>query len=209
MYITVDEFMLCAHAKGYENIKGFENWEETTDFNGYGRESFAKHLLSSGILEKKKTEDGNERQYIFSPLGQLYMEVMSSPDSWIRTENLSTGSQRYIYSKNFYFLSVDVQDNCLSILLLPTIQLLVGAYACTWPSLTMAAPLPEAEKSWEDGKLVYELSGESFTGKLHISVCDNGSARKAVDEEIEYSSFSEETYTNAVTQWFLKGITIQ
>lgn len=209
MYITVDSFMLCAYAKGYEMIKGFEDWEEGVDFNGAERSMFTEDLIESGMLQIATEDDNAEGTYIISPLGQLYMEIMSSPESWLKISNLSSGNKRLIYAKDFYFLCVDVRNETMSILLLLTIEHMVGAYASMWPAFSTSVPIREAKNAWNTGNPVYELNGESAGQELSICICDNGSVQKSLDKVTDYDFFTEETYTNAVTKWMLSGICAQ
>ena len=163
------EWKLCALALGYDRLLGFPEYDLNLDEGD--RDEVRKSLLEKNMLEEK---EGN---YQFTPLCQYFFRIMHEADAWIMVEKEENHFVRRIYVKGADYLSVEGQEQEISLLLLPLLPLAVGAIA--------------------------DAVGED-TGDVRITGCSGSSTLELTPEKLK--EYSIQDCVNFITVWLLKGL---
>lgn len=176
MNLSMQELLLCNHIKENADIPGIDyaGYEDTVELN-----VIPSRLYEEGMLDFVQEESIGR----FSPLGELFMRVMSSPDNWIVLKGKDIS--RTFYIKDEHYLYMDTNRDSVHIGLLPSIPLLVGAVA-----------------DFMENSDSIDITGESSTEKLSAEIADG--CMSITGDEIQLDSEIE--MIHYITLWIIRGM---
>ncbi len=203
MLLMKKELVVCLFARGYEDVRGFENVEP--DFSQQEQESIRKRLLDQELMEKA---DSGESGYRFSPLGQVILDTVGAPDVWLELRNTHTGISRKLYLRDAYYICIDEDGDLLRINLLLSLPMMIGGYASALEGLKCDEPLEQEQLQdiWEDADPFIRIAGGCGDRSIRIEIGENGVARKKIGDDVAFEQFTEESCTNTITMWMLSSL---
>jgi hypothetical protein len=172
---------------GFDTLQGIEY--QGRDFDEEYLEVLWEEMLESElIVPDEEGEDGGMR---ISDLGQFIINTAAEPEICIHIANKVTGAKRTVYVRNYYYMFIDERDEVLSIDLIPTIDLILGAIAeaIETPEGKTADLMIEASAGLDT--LVYDFNGEGEGFRM-----ENGTGTM-----IEYD---DEVCLSELADWMLK-----
>ncbi len=188
MFLRKESFRALAGLMGFETVCGMEFQDrEITDERA--------RVLWDEMTEQKALEPADGETWKISALGQMIVNMVTTPDVWIHAENRNTGLNRYLYFRNCYYLYVDEEQEILMIEFLPTLELVIGAYAMVLEGIDRA-----------DEKTDILVEGDSPRGELSIRFEGSAQAVREMDYQVEEILYTEESCTNEITGWILRGL---
>ncbi|MBE5912024.1 MAG: hypothetical protein E7276_12790 [Pseudobutyrivibrio sp.] len=200
--LNVADLLLCTYALRNENPKGIvlDDWSIVdSDLNkdSYKLES----LFKEGILTLVDNET------VFSDWGQRLTDIIVNPDVWIELCNKNVNYKRYIYLSGVDYICLDLYENDeVRLSLLPTIPLLIGAYA-KMIELFVIDNVAHSKivGSVEEHKMV-EVRGEAQNASFYLCVNEDGQVdiRTNVVEDSFY--YIEVKCVNTLTEWIFRNL---
>lgn len=203
MWLTKNDLILCATARGAGILQGFDLTLPSDP--EAEMESALPRLIDQGMLEPIT---GGDFELRFSPLGQLMIDLISKPWIWMQIDNQKSGVLRRIYIRDAFYLCVDEVSGDLNLLLLPSIPLLIGAYAEALEGIRSPVWQGSPDELQNSTDLVpyLQIMGFRCGKELLMSVCDDGRSCTICSGNTDYQVYTEETLTNKLSMWLLQGL---
>ncbi len=203
MLLSKKELALCLYARGYQEIRGFQNIDP--DFSEKEQEAARQRLMQHPFFEKPV---GDEAPYHFSALGQVFLDTMGASDAWIEVQNDRTATVRRFYIRDAYYVFSEDRDEFTELDLLPSLPLLIGGYASALSGLYCDEPMDQngIRAAWESGAPFIHVAARCGNKELRLAIGDNGIAQHTDGDEETYRQFTEESCTNTITMWLLNSL---
>lgn len=188
MFITKESFRACAGIMGFESIRGME-FEE----NEISEEKM--EMLFAEMKDTEVLEPAGNGSLKVSALMQMMINMMTTPEVWLHAVNRKTGMDRCLYFRDYYYLLVGEKKGILNMEFLPTLELVIGAYAEVLEGIDKA-----------DDQTDILIEGDSPKGELVIRFSGSARAVREMDYQIEDLEYTEVDCINEITGWILRGL---
>jgi len=188
LFITKESFRACAGIMGYASVRGME-FEE----NEISEERM--EMLFAEMKDAEVLEPAGNGSLRVSALMQMIVNMMTTPEVWLHAVNRKTGMDRYLYFRDYYYLLAGEKEGILSLQFLPTLELVIGAYAEVLEGIDTA-----------DEETDILIEGDSPKGGLVIRFDGSARAEREMDYLIEDIEYTEVSCTNEITGWLLRGL---
>ena len=187
MIISKENLLVAIELLGHNEVKGIKN--DIKEIHDDKMEILWDELVREGMVDKNEAEMWN-----FSPLGQMIVNLVTSPEIWFSIENSVKAQKRFFYIRNCYYLYVDECDHVMLLDFLPNLRLMIGAYAQMFEGLD-DANVPQIH-----------LIAEGNDNKFELFFDETNRAKRIVNGMINELTYTEETCTNELTQWLFRQL---
>ena len=160
MIISEQELRICADLLGKGELIGLDNSEQ--DIEDIDYKTVSSDLLALNIVEE--TADAVR----FTAYGARIISILTDPDMWLTIKNVQAGIERNIYicDLDYMCLTKDGNGNT-EIMMLPVLNVLIGAYADAVGELNKNAALTEEEieERWNEETAHLQITGSFRVGR--------------------------------------------
>lgn len=198
MLLKKKEFLVCLHARGYENVMGFE--EAMPDMNEQTGQSIKTHLIDLKLLERDpRTQEG----YRFSAFAQVILDTIGKPEVWLEIHHLKMGIRRGLFLRNAFYVCVEEAGENVIIDILPSLPIFIGGYASLLKDIRGDGAAEAQQVDWQQENLLAEVCVCGDGEKLVLEIDQHGVTRQTCSGGVAFRRHTQESGTNAITQWIL------
>lgn len=201
MLLKKYELLMSLYARGHNNIMNFDGVQPETDDEAPAR--YRARLLELELLE---TDPENPAGYRYSAYGQVILDTIGQPDAWVEVLDPVRGFRRCLFLRDAFYICVEELGEEVAVDLLPSLPIFIGGYASMLTDLRDLEPGEAAAEDWTAEAQLLRAGVYSGDESLVLEISPRGVARETTSDAVTYRRHSQESCTNAITQWMLHAL---